>query len=88
MGLTAPPDQDVVVVGASGDLSARKLLPALFNLSNEGLLPKRGNIVGAAPVEMDQTGFVEFARESVRTFSRTRPSAKALDAFALSLIHI
>ena len=85
MGLTAPPDQDVVVVGASGDLSARKLLPALFNLSNEGLLPKRGSIVGAAPVEMDQTGFVEFARESVRTFSRTRPSAKALDAFAKRL---
>ena len=85
MGLTAPPDQDVVVVGASGDLSARKLLPALFNLSNEGLLPKRGNIVGAAPVEMDQTGFVEFARESVRTFSRTKPTTRSLDAFTRRL---
>jgi glucose-6-phosphate 1-dehydrogenase len=85
MGLTPPPDQDIVVFGASGDLSARKLLPALFNLSNEDLLPKHGNIVGAAPVEMDQAGFVSFARKSVRQFSRTRPTASALDAFTRRL---
>jgi glucose-6-phosphate 1-dehydrogenase len=85
MALTPSPDQDVVVVGASGDLSARKLLPALFNLSNEGLLPKRGDIVGAAPVDMDHASFEAFARAAVREFSRTRPTAKALDAFASRL---
>jgi glucose-6-phosphate 1-dehydrogenase len=85
MGLTPPPDQDVVVFGASGDLSARKLLPALFNLSDEGLLPKRGDIVGAAPVKMDEAGFVDFARESIRTYSRTRPTARSLDAFTKRL---
>jgi glucose-6-phosphate 1-dehydrogenase len=85
MGLSPPPDQDVVVFGASGDLSARKLLPALFNLSNEGLLPGRGDIVGAAPVDMDTAGFTEFARESIRSYSRTKPTAKALDAFAKRL---
>jgi glucose-6-phosphate 1-dehydrogenase len=85
MGLTPPPDQDVVVFGATGDLSARKLLPALFNLSNEGLLPRRGDIVGAAPVEMDHAGFAAFARHSVRQFSRTKPTPKALDAFTKRL---
>jgi glucose-6-phosphate 1-dehydrogenase len=85
MGLTPPPDQDIVVFGASGDLSARKLLPALFNLCNEGLLPKHGDIVGAAPVQMDTAGFVDFARESVRSYSRTKPTAKALDAFTKRL---
>jgi glucose-6-phosphate 1-dehydrogenase len=85
MGLTPPPDQDVVVFGASGDLSARKLLPALFNLSNEGLLPKRGSIVGAAPVDMDEPAFIDFARDSVRKFSRTKPTAKALAAFTKRL---
>ncbi|MGH7723182.1 MAG: glucose-6-phosphate dehydrogenase [Candidatus Dormibacteria bacterium] len=85
MGLTPPPDQDVVVFGASGDLSARKLLPALFNLSNEELLPRRAQIIGAAPVEMDQASFVDFARDSVRRFSRTRPTARALEAFSKRL---
>jgi glucose-6-phosphate 1-dehydrogenase len=85
MGLSPPPDQDIVVVGASGDLSARKLLPALYNLSAEGLLPRRGSIVGAAPVEMDESSFIDFARDSVRSFSRTKPTAQALDAFAKRL---
>jgi len=85
MGLTAPPDQDVVVFGGSGDLSARKLLPALFNLSNEGLLPRHGDIVGTAPVDMDQAAFVAFARRSVRQFSRTKPISKALDSFTRRL---
>ncbi len=85
MGLSPPPDQDVVVVGASGDLSARKLIPALYNLSAEHLLPRSGNIVGAAPIDMDQAAFVEFARDSIRKFSRTRPTAKTLDAFSRRL---
>ncbi len=85
MGLKAPPDQDVVVVGASGDLSARKLLPALYNLSAEGLLPRRGSIVGAAPVDMDDAAFVDFARDSVHKYSRTKPTATALDAFCKRL---
>ncbi|HWF57546.1 MAG TPA: glucose-6-phosphate dehydrogenase [Candidatus Dormibacteraeota bacterium] len=81
MGLAPPPDQDVVVFGATGDLSARKLLPALFNLASEGLLPRRGDIVGVAPVEMDQAGFVAFARDAVGQFSRTKPTPRALAAF-------
>jgi glucose-6-phosphate 1-dehydrogenase len=85
MALRPPPDQDIVVVGASGDLSARKLLPALYNLCAEGLLPKRGSIVGAAPVEMNEAEFIDFARKSVRTFSRTKPTAAALEAFTKRL---
>jgi glucose-6-phosphate 1-dehydrogenase len=85
MGLSPPPDQDIVVFGASGDLSARKLLPALFNLCNEGLLPRRGDVVGAAPVDMDEAAFVDFARKSIRAYSRTRPTARTLDAFTKRL---
>src|ERR1035437_3475026 len=81
MPLTPPPDQDVVVIGASGDLSARKLLPALYNLGAEGLLPRHGSIVGAAPVDMDEAAFIDFVRDSIRHFSRTRPTGRALSAF-------
>src|SRR5579863_6750216 len=81
MPLRTPPDQDIVVVGASGDLSARKLLPALYNLSAEGLLPRHGSIVGAAPVPMTLDQFKDFAANAVRTFSRTRPTERKLSAF-------
>ena len=81
MALRTPPDQDIVVVGASGDLSARKLLPALYNLSAEGLLPKKGSIIGAAPMPWDLDRFQHFAADSVRTFSRTRPTDRKLAAF-------
>ena len=85
MALTPPPDQDIVVFGASGDLSARKLLPALFNLCNEGLLPKRGDIVGAAPVDLDDKGFVDLAADAIRKYSRTKPTARSLAAFTRRL---
>ncbi len=40
MNLDPLPDQDIVIVGASGDLSRRKLLPAVYNLAVTDLLPK------------------------------------------------
>ncbi len=38
----------MVIFGASGDLTKRKLLPALFHLEQDGLLPKKFAIVGVA----------------------------------------
>src|SRR6202044_3609135 len=38
----------IVIFGASGDLTKRKLLPALFHLEQHGLLPKEFAIVGVA----------------------------------------
>jgi glucose-6-phosphate 1-dehydrogenase len=62
MPLTPPPDQDIVVVGATGDLSHRKLLPALYNLSARELLPAHGAIIGAAPFDWSDDKFRDFAR--------------------------
>ena len=43
------PDPGIMVIfGASGDLTKRKLLPALFHLEQSGLLPKKFAIVGVA----------------------------------------
>ena len=71
MSLDPPAPQDVVIVGASGDLSRRKLLPALYNLAAAGLLPERGSIIGLAPGDLDDERFRELARESIGQFSRT-----------------
>ena len=58
-------------MGASGDLSRRKLLPALYNLAAAGLLPERGSIIGLSPADLDDERFRELARESIGQFSRT-----------------
>ena len=41
MALASPPPQTVVVFGGSGDLAHRKLLPALYDLAYERLMPER-----------------------------------------------
>jgi len=80
--LRPPPDQDIVVVGATGDLAHRKLLPALYNLSVDHLLPERGDIVGSAPFAWDDQRFRDFARDGVTKFSRTGINIAAFDSFA------
>src|ERR1700760_723244 len=50
------PDPCVVVIfGASGDLTKRKLLPALFHLEQQGLLPAEFSVVGVARRDLSKT---------------------------------
>jgi glucose-6-phosphate 1-dehydrogenase len=55
----------VVIVGASGDLAARKLLPALYSLFVAGALPQRFFILGAGRTPLDDAAFRARAREGV-----------------------
>ena len=48
MSLTAPAPQDLILVGATGDLAQRKVLPALNRLAAEDLLPPDSRIIGYA----------------------------------------
>ncbi|MCH8919320.1 MAG: glucose-6-phosphate dehydrogenase [Chloroflexi bacterium] len=88
MSLDPPAPQDVVIVGASGDLSRRKLLPALYNLAAAGLLHSRGGIIGLAPTDLDDERFREFARESIRQFSRTGFDEKSWDGLSSRLTFV
>jgi glucose-6-phosphate 1-dehydrogenase len=63
----------LVIFGATGDLSRRKLLPALYNLAHEGALPGRFNLVGSSRSDMSDEEFRTLATESVREFSRREP---------------
>ncbi len=47
----------IVIFGASGDLTARKLIPALFTLFINNALPSPVNIIGCARTELDNQGF-------------------------------
>jgi len=56
----------VVIFGASGDLTHRKLVPALYNNFRKGLLPEKINIVGAARRPYDPEVFRELMRKAVQ----------------------
>ena len=62
MALASPPSQSLVILGASGDLARRKLLPALYDLANEGLMPERYAIVGSGGRRLDDQDFRDRAR--------------------------
>ena len=49
----------IVIFGASGDLTRRKLMPALYNLFRNGGLPERFSIVGVARTPLDDASFRE-----------------------------
>ena len=52
-----PTSASIVIFGASGDLTARKLLPALFDLWNDGYLSDQAPIVGVARREKSDETF-------------------------------
>ena len=61
----------LVIFGASGDLTKRKLIPALYNLALEKRLPERFAVVGYARSDMTHEMFRDKMREAVKEFSRT-----------------
>jgi glucose-6-phosphate 1-dehydrogenase len=60
----------VVIFGATGDLTRRKLVPALFSLAQEGRLPVDFNIVGFARRPWSHDDFRQKMHEGVKEFSR------------------
>ncbi|HVE12531.1 MAG TPA: glucose-6-phosphate dehydrogenase [Elusimicrobiota bacterium] len=67
----------MVVFGALGDLSRRKLLPALYYLRTQGLLPERFAVVGFARRGLDDAGFRRYAREELERFAQELDSRAA-----------
>ena len=68
----------LTVFGATGDLSRRKLLPAIYNLAHEGALPERFHLVGCSRSDMPHGDFREMARNAIEEFSRRKPDEKVL----------
>ena len=72
-----------VIFGASGDLTSRKLIPALYNLYCQDLLPQRFAVIGYAFTPMEDASFRERMRESVKKSSEVLVfRAKLWDEFA------
>ncbi|HEX8036171.1 MAG TPA: glucose-6-phosphate dehydrogenase [Ktedonobacterales bacterium] len=68
----------MVIFGATGDLTHRKLLPALYNLALEQPLPPQFTVVGVARRPFSNEEFRQQALESINRFSRNRPVNQAV----------
>ena len=82
------PDPLVLVIfGGTGDLARRKLMPALWRLQQDGLLPEGFAIVGNSREELDDEGYRERMRGGLEEFARA-PDAEAWAAFSQRIFYV
>jgi glucose-6-phosphate 1-dehydrogenase len=85
---TAPPCA-VVIFGASGDLTSRKLVPALYDLALQRLLPPEFAVVGCARRPYSDEAFRAMLRETADEFARTRPvRPEVWESFASGISYV
>lgn len=79
----------MVIFGASGDLTRRKLIPALYNLALERLLPIGFTVVGFARHDETDESFRSKMRDAVNEFSRRTPVDDAVwDSFSQGVFYV
>ena len=78
----------IVIFGASGDLTEKKLMPALYSLAFRRLLPDRFAVVGAARTEEDDDGFRETMRSAVEHHARDPFRQDVWDELAAGMHYI
>ena len=77
----------MILVGATGDLARRKLLPGLFHLSTVGFIPGC-RIVGVSLDDLDVDGFRRLARAALDEFSSRKITERDWESFSKSLDYV
>ena len=86
-GRATPEPCSLVIFGATGDLTHRKLIPALYNLAADGDLPQGMHVIGFARRDKTDGVFRQELEEAAKKFSR-RPIDQALwNSFASSIYY-
>ncbi|MBE2201910.1 MAG: glucose-6-phosphate dehydrogenase [Anaerolinea sp.] len=85
---TSSTNTTIVIFGASGDLTRRKLVPALFRLCRQNRLPARFKVVGFAVTEWDTAEFRRQMRSGVDEFAREPFSETGWEIFASRLFYV
>jgi glucose-6-phosphate 1-dehydrogenase len=84
-----PPECAIVIFGASGDLTKRKLMPALYRLAYDRRLSAGFAVIGVSRTPLGDEGFREKMREAVRGFSEdTKFDEDVWNAFARGLFYV
>ncbi|KPL88643.1 glucose-6-phosphate dehydrogenase [Ardenticatena maritima] len=83
-----PDPAAIVIFGASGDLTRRKLMPALYALYTHGLLPQRFAILGFSRRDWSDDDFRTTMRDAVAEFGRVPLDTTQWDEFAARLFYL
>jgi len=84
---TVPQACSVVIFGATGDLTMRKLIPALYNIAADGELPPAVSVIGFARRKKTDEEFRKEQEESTRKFSRQAVRDEIWNGFAQALFY-
>src|ERR1043166_9568922 len=82
-----PQPCSIVIFGATGDLTHRKLVPALYNLAADGELPPAVAVIGFARREKSDDEFRKEMEEATRKFSRQTVRDEIWKPFAESIFY-
>src|SRR4051794_18805110 len=80
-----PQPCSIVIFGATGDLTHRKLIPALYNLAADGELPPAVAVVAVARRDKNDDGFRRELQEALRKFSRQNVRDEIWNAFGQTI---
>jgi glucose-6-phosphate 1-dehydrogenase len=72
----------IVMFGVTGDLATKKLMPAIYDLANRGLLPPGFSLVGYARRDWANEDFAQIVHDSVKAYSRTEFRQEVWDQLA------
>ncbi len=80
---------DLVIIGATGDLARRKILPGLYRRYSSAQIPAGFRIIGAARSGWNDEEFRDFVRKAVRENVATdKTDAKTLEAFVSAFLYV
>jgi glucose-6-phosphate 1-dehydrogenase len=82
---TRPPATLLVIFGASGDLTSRKLIPGLCNLAEDDYLPENFIVIGSSRSKLSDEDFRAKVYEGVKKYSRRPISPSVWEKFAKNL---
>jgi len=77
----------LIIFGASGDLTERKLVPALFELKNQNLLPESFTILGTGRTKLNDTQFREKMRNSLKVNPDIKTNQPFTDEFLQNMFY-
>src|SRR5262245_14587944 len=83
-----PTPLTLIIFGASGDLTSRKLVPALYGLFRKGRLPEEARIVGVARSPLSDDAFREKLATTGRELLKEQWSAGRWDEFAQRVFYV
>lgn len=86
--MNIPKNHILVIFGASGDLTYRKLVPAVFDLHNQNLLPDRFAVLGLGRTALSEADFRTKMKDGIEQFALNKPTDEAeLNAFLDKLFY-